>query len=727
MIIAESTELFVGSRTALLQVVRLTSPALAGPVHAHVSGPGLRSPRHSGPLVPGPFGYEVAVDVSAHLPGAVVPAQAVVRSASGVETCTFSLVVGSPGWTVHLVGHVAGDAPFAALRAHLDLALTDRAYRFAVTSVELLQPYWDMFPQHRSPLLRLISEGQIEVVGAESNVVGVPPVLSALPPGQPLTASSLGEAERGVYSSFLELRSSADAPHVMLPVGGDRCGPNPWVTAIHHDWSARYTWPRVICSLPRDYYVRSSVPVPPAPPDDSPAAVFATHASRLTGAAYPSAALTRAATAHPREAFDLRSEVVSRSLAALTSTVDSCVVVWNPLPSPCTDIVSVHLPTPRNVHVELSGETLPTLVDGLTVTFLARDVPPHGWRTYALVDDDVDHGWQRGHGNEIASNHYVLSYDPIASLVAVNGPPLESPRLLGPVTVWHSEVGEKMVGSSTFTLWHDVDHLGPSPLVGVLGARTPSSGSLPDVPSRPAPAGPPLGPATPAVTPVFARYWLHEPTPLGGLPANVHLEVLGPTRLRVVAVANGQDFTGTVRLSLPDGWAASWNALPVTLRAGDHVTAEVLLAPPRTPGCHPVRATLEGLPFEVYDVVLLTVPEWDAEDPVEVLWVASAPSTVSVRPGSSAALRVVMASSAHGDLPLQARVLSPRPTWDLVGPFCVGGLLPARGRTSLDFTVSAPPWAEPGRWPAVVRVVAGDLVRTTAPICLEVAGYHASS
>ncbi|MFI6098454.1 NEW3 domain-containing protein [Lentzea sp. NPDC051213] len=722
MIAAESTELFVGPRTALLQVVRVTSPTPTGPAHAHVSGPGLHSPRHGGTLHPGPFGFEVSVDVSEHSPGDVVPAQAFLRSAAGEASCAFSLVVGEPGWTVHLVGHVAGDAPFDVLRAHLDLALTDPAYRFAVTSVQLLQPYWDTFPQHRSLLLRLISEGRVEVVGDPSNVVGVTPLLAALPSGSPLEASSLGEAERSVYSSFLDLRSSAESPHVLLPVGSPRSWPNRWVTAIHHDWNRRYTWPRVACSLPRDYYVRGSVPVPPAPPDESPAAVFASHAARLTGAAFPASALARAQVAHPREAFDLRSDVTSRSLAALTSTVDSSVVVWNPLPEPCTDIVSVHLPSARNVHVASDGAALPTLVDGSTVTFLAKDVPATGWRTYSLVEDDVDHGWKRGYGNEIASTHFVLSYDPVASLVAVDGPALEPPALVGPVTVWHSEVGEKMVGSTTCTLWHEVGHLDPSPLVGVLGSRTPACGTLPEVTPRLSVAGPPLGPVSPEVTPVFARYWLHEPAPLGGLAANVRLEVLGPTRLRVVAVSDGADFTGSVQLTLPDGWSASWESMPVTVPAGEFVSAEVRLVPPRTPGCYPVRATLQGLPFEVYDVALLTVPEWDFEDPVEVLWVSSSPAVVRVSPGESSALRVWVASGAHGDLPVQARVLSPRDTWDLVAPFCVGGLLPAQSRLPLDFTLSAPEWATAGSWSAVVKVAAGELVRTTPVIRLEVAG-----
>ncbi|ANZ37200.1 hypothetical protein BBK82_15130 [Lentzea guizhouensis] len=720
MIAAESTELFAGPRTALLQVVRVIAPELRGPVHAHVTGPGLHSARHGGSLRSGPFGYEVGVDVSEHDRGSVVPAVAVVRSGPAEFSCAFSLVVGSPGWTVHLVGQVAGDAPFEVVRAHLDLALTDPVYRFAVTSVELLQPYWDTFPSHRSLLLRLIDEGRVEVVGSASNVVGVAPLLPSLPAGVELEATSLAEASRSVYSSFLALRTGG-APHVMMPVGSARSAPNPWVTAVHHDWNARYTWPRVVCSLPRDYYVRGSVPLPAAPVDSCAAAVFASHAARLTGAAYPAAALDRASAAHPREAFELRAEVVSRSLAALTSTVDSAVTVWNPSAMAVTDVVTVRLDSFRNVHVS-DGSALPTLVDGMSVTFLARDVPAFGWRTYSLVEDSVDHGWKPAHGVEIASTHFVLSCDPVASLVAVDGPALEPPELAGPVSVWVCEVGEKMVGSSTFVLWNEVPHLGPSLLFGVLGSRSPSAGSLPAVPTRLALAGPPLGPSGPSVTPVFARYWLHEPAPLGGLAANVRLEVVSPTLLRVVVMSDGPAFAGSVELVLPPGWSASWTSLPVSVEAGAYVTLEVRLRPSVTPGCYPVRAVLHGLRFLVEDVVLLTVPEWDFEDPVAVLWIASSPSVVSVSPGTSALLRVEVASGALGVLPVRAWVLSPRASWELVGPFCVAGEVPVQGRVGVEFTVEAPEWASAGAWSAVVKVAAGELVAVTPVIRLEVVG-----
>ena len=42
--------------------------------------------------------------------------------------------------------------------------------------------------------------------------------------------------------------------NVLLPVGTDYTPPNKWVTEIHRDWNARYTWPRFVCALPREFF-----------------------------------------------------------------------------------------------------------------------------------------------------------------------------------------------------------------------------------------------------------------------------------------------------------------------------------------------------------------------------------------------------------------------------------------------------------------------------------------
>ena len=41
---------------------------------------------------------------------------------------------------------------------------------------------------------------------------------------------------------------------MLLPVGTDYTPPNKWVTEIHRDWNARYTWPRFVCALPREFF-----------------------------------------------------------------------------------------------------------------------------------------------------------------------------------------------------------------------------------------------------------------------------------------------------------------------------------------------------------------------------------------------------------------------------------------------------------------------------------------
>ena len=53
---------------------------------------------------------------------------------------------------------------------------------------------------------------------------------------------------------FGQLKKVALTRNVLLPVGTDYTPPNKWVTAIHRDWAARYTWPRFVCALPKEFF-----------------------------------------------------------------------------------------------------------------------------------------------------------------------------------------------------------------------------------------------------------------------------------------------------------------------------------------------------------------------------------------------------------------------------------------------------------------------------------------
>ena len=62
------------------------------------------------------------------------------------------------------------------------------------------------------------------------------------------------EAEAATYELFAALKKVALTRNVLLPVGTDYTPPNKWVTEIHRDWNARYTWPRFVCALPQEFF-----------------------------------------------------------------------------------------------------------------------------------------------------------------------------------------------------------------------------------------------------------------------------------------------------------------------------------------------------------------------------------------------------------------------------------------------------------------------------------------
>ena len=260
------------------------------------------------------------------------------------------------------------------------------------------------------------------------------------------SATSLSEAEDATRDLFDELKKVALTRNVLLPVGTDYTPPNQWVTEIHRDWAARYTWPRFVCGLPREFFAavraeldeRSGMPSPQTR-DMNPiytgkdvsyidtkqanraaenavldAERFAVFAALISGADYPQAALAKAWVqlaygAHHdaitgsesdqvyldlltgwRDAWELGRSIRDNSLAVLSSVIDGDVIVWNTLSQHRADIVTARLdpPLPAGVRVlDADGSELPAHVehDGRSVSWLAADVPSLGWRAYRLV------------------------------------------------------------------------------------------------------------------------------------------------------------------------------------------------------------------------------------------------------------------------------------------------------------------------------------------------------
>jgi alpha-mannosidase len=260
------------------------------------------------------------------------------------------------------------------------------------------------------------------------------------------SAPTLAEAEAATVELFTGLKKVASTRNVLLPVGTDYTPPNKWVTEIHRDWNTRYTWPRFVCALPREFFaaVRAELAArgaaaSPQTRDMNPiytgkdvsfidtkqanraaeAAVldgerFATLAHLLTGVHYPEAALAKAWVqlaygAHHdaitgsesdqvyldlltgwRDAWELGCRVRDSALAELSRVLgDAPITVWNPLGHNRTDMVTARLETACGTGVRVIGDdgaSVPVLVedDGRSLTWLAADVPSLGARAYRL-------------------------------------------------------------------------------------------------------------------------------------------------------------------------------------------------------------------------------------------------------------------------------------------------------------------------------------------------------
>lgn len=245
-----------------------------------------------------------------------------------------------------------------------------------------------------------------------------------------------------------------------------------------------------------------------------------------------------------------------------------------------------------------------------------------------------------------------------------------------------------------------------------------------------------LAPDAEPAQPLYARYWLHNrgPAPLGGLPAVAHLHPEAVTaqpgetvrlRLTVASDCSDGELQPAVRMRFPDGWGEDPAVRMFAGRAydlpprGHRETAIAVTVPADAePGHYPVRAQLRlagDVPPSwrqtVEDVCLITVGDTDAE----LVRLVTEPDEVVVARGGTARIGVVVGSGAHGDLDLEAHLISPWGTWEWMGPASLGAVLPARSTVEVAFEVAPPPWLTPGRWWALIRVgCAGRLLYTPA-------------
>ncbi|MFC5266695.1 NEW3 domain-containing protein [Kribbella qitaiheensis] len=262
-------------------------------------------------------------------------------------------------------------------------------------------------------------------------------------------APSVEAAGETAYQLFATLKTVAATKNTLLPVGGDYTPPNNWITAVHHDWAERYAWPKFVCGTTKHFMDRVRAELDETGRKPSPqsrdmnpiytgkdvsyidtkqaqraaevAAVDAeklgTYAELLGLGRFAEASLDKvwrqlAYGAHHdaitgsesdqvyidlvtgwREAHDLSDAARSASLEAFAARIDTsafgsrAVVVTNTLSFSRTDLVTVTLPDGDDSAsvLDASGQLVPSVLEGSKLTFLAKDVPSLGWRTYQLT------------------------------------------------------------------------------------------------------------------------------------------------------------------------------------------------------------------------------------------------------------------------------------------------------------------------------------------------------
>jgi len=285
------------------------------------------------------------------------------------------------------------------------------------------------------------------------------------------SAATLADAEAETYKLFDGLKKVTSTRNVLLPVGTDYTPPNKWVTEIHRDWNTRYTWPRFVCALPKEFFaaVRAELGgrgVEPSPQtrDMNPiytgkdvsfidtkqanraaetavleAERFATFAHLLTGARYPEPALAKAWVqlaygAHHdaitgsesdqvyldlltgwRDAWEIGRATRDNALAVLGRQFDPApLMVWNPLAHNRTDVVTIDTHDAAVQVVDDTGSPVPAVVDHErgTVSFVAADVPALGRRCYRLEPARAASSWEPVDGAQIGNEHYQVRVDP---------------------------------------------------------------------------------------------------------------------------------------------------------------------------------------------------------------------------------------------------------------------------------------------------------------------------
>jgi hypothetical protein len=169
---------------------------------------------------------------------------------------------------------------------------------------------------------------------------------------------------------------------------------------------------------------------------------------------------------------------------------------------------------------------------------------------------------------------------------------------------------------------------------------------------------------------------------------------------------------GVVSFTAPAGWLIEPASVGYDLEPGGHAVEQVVVTPPEgvADGVHWVLAQ-SG--HGVYDLARLLV----GTDVPETLEAVLGPA-LRLRAGDEAGLELTLRTDAATPITVQAHVISPWHTWELIATPALD--LTLDGEASVEIPVRVPAGHRPGTWWVLVRLAHGGQLHYTAPVAIEV-------
>lgn len=126
-----------------------------------------------------------------------------------------------------------------------------------------------------------------------------------------------------------------------------------------------------------------------------------------------------------REEYEIMNkegnEIIDNALGILSqkaATGENSVVVWNLLPFKVTSTVRTEIPFEKAAVRDSEGNILPSDIKGNTLEFIARDVPPMGYKVFCVTEEKAEAEALKAEKHRLENKYVCAKFDENGNLTA---------------------------------------------------------------------------------------------------------------------------------------------------------------------------------------------------------------------------------------------------------------------------------------------------------------------